>query len=347
VFLMVFQGSLLFGFIRAASRVIQSTDSDLWITARGVLCFDFAAPLPRRFLEISRGTTGVEHATRVVVGPAEYRTPEGHHYSVALIGAEPAAGQGFPLPYREPGIDVLEPDAVVVDESSAESLDLRGVPADVEINGRRTRVLRLVSGFSSFLGSPFVFTTYSEASRYLRLSQEESMYILLQVKRGEPLDSVKQELHERLPEVDVLTKAEFSRRSQWYWLSRTGAGAAIMTAAILAFLIGLVIVSQTIYATTMDNIEEYATLKALGASRWFVMRVVLMQALACAIAGCVLGLIVAFPVIGAVQNQIAWVYTPVWLPPAMLLASGIMCCLAAIVSIRKALAVEPARVFRA
>ena len=120
-----------------------------------------------------------------------------------------------------------------------------------------------------------------------------------------------------------------------------------MTAAVLAFLIGLVIVSQTIYATTMDNIEEYATLKALGASRWFVMRVVLIQALACAVAGCLLGLMVAFPVIGAVQNQIAWVYTPLWLPPAMILASMVMCCLAAIVSIRKALSVEPARVFRA
>jgi len=45
VFLMVFQGSLLVGFLRAASRLIDSSDSDIWITARGVQAFEFGPPL--------------------------------------------------------------------------------------------------------------------------------------------------------------------------------------------------------------------------------------------------------------------------------------------------------------
>jgi len=48
-----------------------------------------------------------------------------------------------------------------------------------------------------------------------------------------------------------------------YWTMKTGAGGGL-TAAFWPFLIGLVVVSQTIYANTMENIEEYATLKALG-----------------------------------------------------------------------------------
>ena len=44
-FLMTFQGSLLNGFLTAASKVVDATDSDLWITARGVTCFDFSARL--------------------------------------------------------------------------------------------------------------------------------------------------------------------------------------------------------------------------------------------------------------------------------------------------------------
>ena len=43
--LMIFQGSLLFGFLRAASKLIETTDSDIWITARGVACFDFPGPI--------------------------------------------------------------------------------------------------------------------------------------------------------------------------------------------------------------------------------------------------------------------------------------------------------------
>ena len=41
VFLMIFQGSLLVGFLRAASRLIDASDADIWITARGVQAFEF------------------------------------------------------------------------------------------------------------------------------------------------------------------------------------------------------------------------------------------------------------------------------------------------------------------
>src|SRR5687768_1607114 len=75
VFLMVFQGSLLVGFLQAASKLVDTTDSDLWITARGVSCFDFAAPLPKRFREIANGIPGVQGSSRIVTAFAEYRTP--------------------------------------------------------------------------------------------------------------------------------------------------------------------------------------------------------------------------------------------------------------------------------
>jgi len=47
----------------------------------------------------------------------------------------------------------------------------------------------------------------------------------------------------------------------------------------------------------MENIEEYATLKALGASQTFVARIVLAQALICGVVGSILGLLVVVPCI--------------------------------------------------
>src|SRR5437899_11228603 len=52
VFLMVFQGSLLVGFLRAASRLIDASDSDIWITARGVQAFEFGTPIEGRVREM-------------------------------------------------------------------------------------------------------------------------------------------------------------------------------------------------------------------------------------------------------------------------------------------------------
>jgi putative ABC transport system permease protein len=128
---------------------------------------------------------------------------------------------------------------------------------------------------------------------------------------------------------------------------QTGAGGGILMAALLGFVIGTVIASQQIYATTMENIEEFATLKALGASRWFVIRVLLVQALASGIAGCLVGVAATFPLVHAAQRFISWIYTPWWLPLVLVPPSLFMCAVAALTSVRAALRIDPARVFRA
>lgn len=347
VFLMIFQGSLLVGFLTAASKLVDATDSDIWITARGVLCFDFSAPLPKRFVEIARGVEGVEETYRLATSFAEYRNSAGRHHVVALVGADPQVGARFPIPRIEVDGTAIEHDAVVIDASHHATLEIERFPEDVEINRRRAKVLRQIDGFSSFLGSPYVFTSYPDAVRYLGIGEEETMYILVKVKRGSSPAEVKQALQRRLPDVDVWTKAEFSERSRVYWVTKTGAGAAILTAAILGFLIGLVVVSQTIYATTMENLEEFATLKALGAGKWMIMRTVLSQSLICCLAGCAVGIVATMPIVRMAKSTIAWVTTPDWLIAATVPPSVLMCSLAAVVSIRAALAVEPARVFRA
>src|SRR5437762_5119138 len=142
---------------------------------------------------------------------------------------------------------------------------------------------------------------------------DQGMYILLRVDQSYSISQVQENLKQRLPEVDVLTQDEFAHKSRMYWTIKTGAGGAILTAAVLGFLIGLVVVSQTIYANTMENIEEYATLKALGASQAFVARIVLSQALICGMIGSVLGLLAVIPSIRYAKSLISWLYTPWWL----------------------------------
>src|SRR5579885_1168377 len=345
-FLMVFQGSLLVGFLHAASRLIDATDGDIWISARGVVCFDFSATLPRRFIDIAKGIEGVESASRIATGYAEYRTPSGKHQVIALVGSDAGGGRQFARATLEPKGSVLAPEAVVIDSSNVGVLDASSLPQEVEINRRRATVLRTVSGFGSFLGCPYVFTSYQDAARYLRLDPEDAMYILLKVRPGYSPEAVRQAVALRLPAVDVWARADFARGSQLYWILQTGAGGGILIAAVLGFLVGLVVVSQTIYATTMENIEEFATLKALGANRWFIMRVVLTQALFCGLIGCGIGLAATGPFVSAIRNSIPWVFTPWWLVALTIPPGLLMCGLASVASIRTALRVEPARVFR-
>jgi len=347
VFLMVFQGSLLSGFLQAASRLIDASDSDIWITARGVQAFEFGTALESRVREMAAGVPGVTDTSRVCMAFAVYRTPVGKQQVVALVGADPGVGRRFPVPDRLESAGEMSPDAVLYDVSDRKQIDVNELPAEVEINRHRASIEREIRGYGAFLGVPFLFTSYRNAVRYMDFGPEQGMYILLRVDQSYSISQVQQNLKQRLPEVDVLTQDEFAHKSRMYWTIKTGAGGAILTAAVLGFLIGLVVVSQTIYANTMENIEEYATLKALGASQAFVARIVLSQALICGMIGSVLGLLAVIPSINYAKSLIPWIQAPWWLPGAMVVPSLAMCSLASIVSVRSALTVEPGRVFRA
>src|SRR5579862_5767832 len=224
VFLMIFQGSILLGFLRATSKIIDSTGADIWITGRGVQCFEFAVPIERRFADLARGVSGVRSTSRICTSLVQFRKIDGSQQQVALIGADATSGADLnsgarlPIPQLSGSPLGVTPEALVVDSSNAQLLDISGrLPLEVEINDQRARVVGRTTGFSSFLGSPYVFTSYTDASRYLRLRPDETMFILVHVQPGFPVAAVKRELQARLPSVEVSTRDEFARKAQFYW----------------------------------------------------------------------------------------------------------------------------------
>jgi putative ABC transport system permease protein len=348
-FLMVFQGSLFTGFVRASSKVIDASDAQLWIVPRGIACVEFGSPLPQRFRELAQGVPGVGSVRRLAAGYVSYQKPSGLRESIFLLGADAGSGH-LPVPYLDGNSGAVMNETLLVDESNAEKLEaasLPGAPVAVEVNRQRANVGGIINGFGSFLGAPYVFTGYRDAARYVGLGSEETMFLMVQVAPGNNVSDVQRRLSERLPQADVLTRGEFAHRSQFFWVVKTGAGGALLTAGLLGFIVGLVIVSQNIYATTMENLEEFATLKAIGAPASYVRGVVLNQALISGAAGATLGLLATFPLIQLTLRFISWIYTPWWLPLGMIVVSLLMCALASVVSVRKVIALEPGRVFRA
>jgi ABC-type antimicrobial peptide transport system permease subunit len=85
----------------------------------------------------------------------------------------------------------------------------------------------------------------------------------------------------------------------------------------------------------------------MGASNWYVISIVLCQALICGTVGVVLGLLAADRVFVIAQHYMAWLLLPIWLKVTVVLAVALMCIFAGIVGARPATSVEPARVFRA
>jgi putative ABC transport system permease protein len=118
-------------------------------------------------------------------------------------------------------------------------------------------------------------------------------------------------------------------------------------AAVLGFGIGLVLVAQTIYSITAENIEEYATMKAMGASNGDVQIVVLLQSLICGILGGLFGLLIIEPFAALLRLMVRWMSVPYWMYFVVTGALALLCVLASLIAARPAVRVDPGRVFRA
>src|SRR4029078_3277321 len=108
------------------------------------------------------------------------------------------------------------------------------------------------------------------------------------VSDGANVQKVRRDLLASLTDVEVLTPAEFRERSRQFWLFGTGAGAALFAGALLGVIVGTVIVAQTLYSSTKDHLNEFATLRAIGSSARYIHKVIFCQALLSAVIGFVL-----------------------------------------------------------
>jgi putative ABC transport system permease protein len=76
------------------------------------------------------------------------------------------------------------------------------------------------------------------------------------------------------PDVKVMTRDEFVKQEHDYWDKATPIGFIFNTAMIIAFLVGIVVVHQILYAEISTHLAQYATLKAMGYTHRFMLGIV-------------------------------------------------------------------------
>jgi len=347
VVLIVVQFGLFLGFTTTTSGLIDHSRADLWVTAARVPYIEMGVPFSERKLSTVLAAPGVAHATKYIVRFSQWQRRDGRQESVQVVGFDPDQPLGAPWNVIEGHVtDLKLPDNVFVDELYKDKLGVAKVGDMFEIRGRRARVAGFTRGIRSFTTSPYAFTSFKNAQDYATIAEDQTIFILIKVDRSARLDAVRQTLLANVRDVDVVTTAEFSRMTRVYWMFTTGAGVAVLLAALLGLVVGVVVVAQTIYATTMDHLREYGTLKAMGATNGYLYRVIIQQAVISALFGYGLAMGVSwFVVRGSVKGGAA-ILLPLPVAIGMLGVTIVMCTGAALVSINKVTRLDPAMVFK-
>jgi putative ABC transport system permease protein len=347
--LIMVQFGLFLGFTTTTSNNIDHSQADLWVVFHGVGYFDTGRMFSERKYYQVLATPGVQQAEKYIQNFSNWKKPDGGVENVQVLGFCPGSGLGEPWNVVEgSALDVKQEDGVLVDELYKEKLGVRNIGDHVEIADHRARVVGFTQGIRSFTTSPFVYTSFKNALNYTRPESREDQltYILIKVAPGFTRAQVQRNLLEHLSDVEVFTRDEFSRRTRFYWMFTTGAGLAVLTAALMGLVVGIAVVAQTIYAATMDHIREYGTLKAMGATNRYLYRVLVEQAVWSGALGYGLALVIAHFIVRGSEKGGALILLPLPMKIAMLFLAVLMCITAALVSINKVTKLDPAMVFK-
>jgi putative ABC transport system permease protein len=338
---------LFIGFAHTTSNVIDHSRADLWIASKNVDHMEVGVPFAESKLWQVLATPGVRSARKYVIQFVDWKRPDGAVQRIALVGFDLQGGIGGPwnVAVGNPAA-LAAADTVFIDQLYLDKLGVTGLGETVEIHRRRARIIGHTKGIRTFTTSPVVFTSFKNALNYAGLGADRTTFILVEAKPGADLQQLKQALSKRLSAVDVFTTSEFSARTRRYWMFGTGAGITIILAAVLGFIVGVVIVAQTIYAATIDHVRDYGTLKAIGASNRYLYAVIIRQALTSGALGYAIGIAIAYLFVYLSNEAKVQLLLPWPVGAALLALTLAMCVGASVLSIHKVTRIEPASVFK-
>jgi putative ABC transport system permease protein len=336
---------------RQATGVVKQAGADLWLVAPNTRAFDLGKSMSMRRKYQAMAAPGVTWAEPLLVNFSQWRLPDGRREIALIIGLAPHSRLNLPWEMAVGTPDAVRyPDGVIIDERDRERFGSDKRPLTIgdeaEILGHRAEIRGFSRNAGSFTTIPYVFTSQKQAERYTGDNENETTYIAVKCDPGVSIEAVQRRLETRVPNVDVLTTAEFVRMSRRYWLFGTGIGTAMVFAALLGLTVGCVMVSQTIYASTMSRLSEYATLKALGMGNLGLTKIVLAQALLLGLISYVIGMGLAVMVARQARAYNLAVDAPLWLLGAMLIVTFATCAAASVTSVTKVFHLPPATVFR-
>jgi putative ABC transport system permease protein len=344
--LIVLQCGLLLGLFAITSIPVDHTSADLWVGAPEVLSVDLGRPIPESYLLRVAGQPEVERAEVYCQGFMYWSKPDGGSELCIVIGSQLETDSLGAVSELTPDLRgrLAEPGAIVVDEGELDRLGIHGVGDVAEITNQRVRVVGLVHGLRSLSG-PYIFCSAQTARSLLRLTSDQTTYVLARCRNAADAPAVVERLRE-YHTMTAFTSTEFSRRSRWHWLMKTKAGIALGFAALLGLLVGAVVTSQTLYAATAASLRELAVLRALGIPRWRMAALVMSQSFWVGLAGVAL----ALPTVFGLKYAIGTAGVPVLLPQLLLGAASAvtmgMALLSGLAALRSLRLVEPAVLLR-
>jgi putative ABC transport system permease protein len=352
VALMLIQLGFQDALMASAGLHTQALDCDLMLATPLYQYLLQPGSFPERRLYQAAADPRVGSVAPLYLSGLPWKNPVSRELRLMLvIGAPPRHGV-FSLPAIDSNIDKLrDPEQALFDEKARTEFGpvaqtvRAGRPLATEIANRRVVVTGLFSIGTTF-GVDATAVVSDDAFQRMQPNRDPGtiMLGLIRLKAGFAPGAVALDLQRTLPnDVRVYTRQGFIEREQRYWSHNTPVGFFFKIGVGMGLLVGLIIVYQILYGDVVQNLEEYATLKAIGFSNTFLSLVVLGQGLILSILGFIPGAAISMAVYRITARM---TFLPLEMTAQRLLLvyglTAAMCMTAAALAMRPVRVVDPA-----
>ncbi len=312
---------------------------------------------PRRRLYQTLALNNVDSVTPIYLGFGIWKNPVEKNTTrqIMIIGFNPADKQLFKLPGVAENLDKLQlPDTYLFDSKSRAQfgpigkLYESGQRVQTEIDGRKIDIGGLFSLGASFGADGNLITS---DTNFLRMFKRRDPGLIdvgvVKLKPGSDVNTTISALKAYFPQdVKVFSKEEFIDFEKSYWQTGTSIGFIFSLGTVMGFIVGIVIVYQILYTDVADHLSEYATLKAMGYTDFYLLTVVFQEALILSIVGFFPGMLAAVGLYTMTRNA---TNLPLLMTVArattVLILTMIMCTISGAIAVRKLRAADPADMF--
>ncbi|MCP9849692.1 ABC transporter permease DevC [Cyanobium sp. Morenito 9A2] len=353
--LMFFQLGLLDSLYNSQRKPIDRLRADLVMVSEGYSNFASLQTFQRSRLYQALGVEGVESISPLRISRGVWITPATRQsYDIYTFGVD-LTKPSLAFPELENDPFRLQPlRSAFFDRNSKKQYgDVAGVVKrdgvyPLEINGKSIRIIDTFSMGATFAAEANLIVSENTFLYMFPKADRRMIQLgLIRLRPGSSASAVQAALQPLMAkDVKVLTRNELAELEVNYWKRNSSVGFIFSLGVLVGFVVGSIIVYQILFGDVMNNLPQYATLKAMGYTDSFVISVVIQQSAILAVIGFVPGVIISMGLYSLLANVTKLtVFMTLNRALQVLILTFVMCVGSGALATRKLVELDPADVF--
>jgi putative ABC transport system permease protein len=324
-----------------------ASEIPVWVMDRNTDIFDAPVAMPNDALTKVRSVDGVEWAEPFILAKLNVKLQEGKQQGISVVGVDAGSLVGIPPTILKGDIKNINlPESVAIDKNQLAILGNPKLGDAFEINDQRAKIIAVIDSPPNVFSTPVFYTTLDKAYSYIPSQRKLLSYVMVKTSDNVPKEEVIKRINEQTGLL-ALTQEDFNKRTIMWYMKNTGIPYNMGMTVILGVVFGIIVTAQAFYTFVIENIKQFATLKAMGVNNRTLTKMILLQSFVVGAIGYGIAMGV-ISVLGSVLLNVSKIayYTPYQLPIIASVILGGVCLFSSSVSIVRLYKIEPATVFR-